>query len=66
MILRVTSTALHLACFSMSESQREHKTVNSEAHPENLQYPYAADYKMGWMAVDAVAATTGAWEHELF
>lgn len=66
MILRVMSTALHLACFSMSESQREYKTVNNEAHPENQQYPYTVDHKLGWMAVVAVATTTGAWEHELF
>lgn len=63
MILRVMSTALHIVCFSMSESQRVYKTIGNEAHPENQQYPYTADHKLGWMAADAVA---GAWKHELF
>lgn len=50
----------------MSESQREYETVSNEAHPENQQYPYTADHKLNWMAVDAVAATTGTWSMTCF
>lgn len=38
--LRVMSTALHLVCFSMNESQREYWKVSAELYAENHQNAY--------------------------
>lgn len=64
--LRVMSTALHLVCFSMSESQREYKKSELRHTLKISNMPTTTDHKLGWMTVDAAAATSCDWEHALF